>query len=157
MPDSVIFDRYGLPLVFKGVDFSYLKLTVEPLLPEMPRSKPLLPLLKPFTNPENHDAFYRDFVDSASRYHPELFSYLQSQLPEKVEHLSEMSHSVIQNLFTLDFDLDIEKKKAPERFTPKRRYWTLHGNNTVKLSQSYLSGNWYKGGSGKFCYFVNIV
>jgi hypothetical protein len=150
MPDTVIFDRFGLPLVFEGADFSYLKLNVEPLAPESPYEKLPFPFVKPFSNTKNRDFLYRSFLEYADKKHPELFKYTQSQLPKSVEidKLEGMSNNIFQHLFALDFDIDVEKDRAPQRFQPKRRYWTLHGNNSVKLSQNYLTKNWYKGGAG---------
>ncbi|MDR3219118.1 MAG: DUF3078 domain-containing protein [Dysgonamonadaceae bacterium] len=87
---------------------------------------------------------YRDIL--YNRTH--LIKYTKADFPDKVEVLEEMPTNILQNLFKVGYDFDQDKVEKPKRFKPKRKYWLLNGDNTVKFSQNYLSQNWYKGGIG---------
>jgi hypothetical protein len=148
LPDTVIFPTADLPLIFWGIDFSNLKMKIPPVIEGNTLYKQVFPEIKLFSDKNGKGKYYRLAMDYIVNNHPEFFDYSVMQIPDKVEKLEMMSPNIFQHLFTIDFDIDLAKSKEPKRNAPKRRYWTLHGNNTVKLSQNYLSDNWYKGGSG---------
>ncbi|MDR1782845.1 MAG: DUF3078 domain-containing protein [Dysgonamonadaceae bacterium] len=153
LPDTLILSTEGLPLIFWGADFSYMKMNIPSMFPEKPWTKPIFSEPHLFADRSNRGKYSRMVYDYITQNHPELFDYTMMQIPNKVEKLEMMSSNIFQHLFTLDFDVDAEKSNRPQRNAPKRRYWVYHGTDNIKLSQNYLSDNWYKGGSGN----LNLV
>jgi len=145
--DTVIFNNLPLPIVFD----SKRLYTYSPLTPESELTKPLFPPL----NISKHRLFAdvnhkNDIRKHAYRYivtnNVDKIRYTTANFSGEVESVEKIPSNVFQHIFDVHYDLDTIKVDKPDRFRPKRRYWTYSGNHSIKFSQYSFSDNWYKGG-----------
>jgi len=146
-PDTVILYSPYFPIIF---DANHLNLT-RSLMPECLLTKPLFPPLriahhKLFSDVNNKSAFNRVVYDYLIENNLAQIKHTTANFSGKVDTLEEIPQNIFKYLFKIDYDKDNDNASRPERFHPKRRYWTLNGDHKLQLSQNYISGNWYVGG-----------
>lgn len=100
-----------------------------------------------------------ELVDSAYHMiqyeHPEVFSYTVADFPKDVIAPVILTKPSAKDLtFRVDREVDFSDVEAPKKFIPDRLYWTSNFESSVQFSESYLSPNWYKGGTGNVNLFT---
>ena len=145
--DTVILHSPFFPII---LDANHLNLS-RPLMPECLLTKPLYPPLrishhKLFSDVYNKNAINRQTYDYLMIHNLRQIKYTTDDFSGKVETLDEIPSNIFQFLFKIDTDDDAYSRSKPERFQPKRRYWTFNGDHKIQLSQNFISDNWYKGG-----------
>ena len=149
--DTVILHSPALPVIF---DKNLLTLKHR-LTPECSLTKPLFPPFrladhKLFADIYRKNTINRYAYNYVIKNNIRQIKYTTADFVGKVEPLKEIQPNIFQFLFKIDDDLYSDKVAKPERFHPKRRYWTYSGNHKIQLSQNYISQNWYKGGVKNF-------
>ncbi|MDR3339596.1 MAG: DUF3078 domain-containing protein [Candidatus Symbiothrix sp.] len=147
--DTVIVYNPLLPIV---LDNNFIRVPDSLPIP-LPFEKEIFPSVKIsenklFEDRHHKHTLYRNLYRDILYNRTHLIKYTKADFPKKVEVIEEMPTNIFQNFFKVDYDFERGKVEKPKRFHPKRKYWLLNGDNTVKFSQNYLSKNWYKGGIG---------
>jgi len=148
-PDTVLLYSPFLPLIADGSNLNHI--LKDPLTPECPLTKPLLPPLQFATHRLFADVNHKNDINRiAYNYlinnNLSKIKYTAADFSGKVEKLEEIPGNILRYLFKIDYDFDHDKIPKTERFHPKRRYWVYNGSHKIQLSQNYISQNWYKGG-----------
>jgi len=145
--DTVIFYSLFLPIIF---DENHLNLT-RSLIPVCPLMKNEIPLFniskhKLFADSYNRNTVNRYAYNYLIKNNIKQIKYTTADFAEKAETIEAMGSNIFQHIFKIDYSFDKDHFSKPDRFHPKRRYWTYNGNHKIQLSQNYISGNWYKSG-----------
>ncbi len=69
-------------------------------------------------------------------------------LRHEVEHPIETEARLAERAIPVDLDDELEEFIEVEARRPK--FWTLKGNGSVQMTQSYYSNNWYQGGDKNY-------
>lgn len=150
-PDTTIFDRNFLPLVYEGNVWDSCS-----FIPAMPH--PYNSVLniadympKLFSDREKRGGYYTRFYRDIVRNDMDLIKYTVDVFPDEVERVVEIKPDILHNLFAIEYDSEkIKKPEQPTRYVPKRKYWSFGGSSVIQVSQSHISENWYKGGTDNF-------
>ena len=146
-------NRYLLPPVFDG---RFPNDTITKIsLPENPcilQQKPLaseLNLSFSLLTPEQEfieqmrKRAYRNFL----RHNIASIKYVSNDFSGEVERLEQIRPNISPNLLSVEPDYKTGNIN-PNRYVPKRKYWIFGWNSLLQFSQSYISKNWYNGGTG---------
>ena len=145
--DTVILFSPLLPIIFDG---NHLNLTL-PETSVLSFLKPVTPPIsiskhKLFSDANNKNEINRHAYNYMIRNNLKQIRYTTADFTGKAEKIEAMGSNVFQHIFKIDYDFNRDNITKPDRFYPKRRYWTYNGNHKIQLSQNYISENWYKGG-----------
>ena len=154
-PDSVVFNNLFLPIVFEGRVVSDVDFSIRPNIKTAPPST-YIPAPKIFADNKKTGAVQRDLYLHIIKNRIDLVNYSYKDFPDELEKTEEIKQNILDLLFTVEYEPDkTEPANKPERFVPKRKYWTLNGSNKIQFSQNYISDTWYKGGTNNFSLFSN--
>jgi len=145
--DTVILYSPYFPIIF---DAAHLNLS-RPLTPECQLTKPLFPPFriahhKLFSNVNKKNTIDLLAYDYLIKYNIPQIKYTRANFQGKIDTIEEIPSNIFHFLFKIDSGNDGDNASKPERFRPKRRYWTLNGDHKIQLSQNFISNNWYQGG-----------
>jgi hypothetical protein len=140
---------YLLPPVFEGKFRLELPVEIPPLLKEYvplafrPDSVCLQSEGKRYVDQLRRKSFY-DLLYN----HVELVKYTKSSLPQDIGKVAELKPDPNQPILKTGYVPEPENVGMSEIFKPKSIYWRRSGSSLIQFSQSHLSDNWYKGGTG---------
>jgi hypothetical protein len=152
--DSIPKEDFGpnpclLPPVFDGKFLQDMSIQLPPLLKEYtPLAIPMDSLHlhskgKQYVDRLRKKAFHHLLYD-----HAELVKYTKSALPQNVGKIAELKPDPNLPILKTGYMPEPENVEMPEIFKPKSIYWQRSGSSLIQFSQTHLSDNWYKGGTG---------
>lgn len=99
--------------------------------------------------------FQEDFIYGMMIENPSLIEYAYWDLPVP-PRLPEEDHSFLGYLRRLDLP-EVKTDNLPVHANGGRINWLHTFNIGLQLSQSYVSGNWYQGGTSHLAFFGNFL
>jgi hypothetical protein len=155
--DTVIVNPLFLPLVAKG-GILPAKLEFYNLDSLMPRTAydNLYQAETIFTDRQVLQKIRHSAYADVRRNHPNLFKYTERDLPA----LFQPGELKIELVETNPLEVKPDLINASEldanviKFIPERQYWQSAFESAIQFSQSYISPNWHKGGSGNLNLFM---
>lgn len=155
--DTVIADPMFMPMLFKSDYMPKDLIFYNPNLLNVqnPYNKNFIPDSSLFKN----EIAKHEIREMAYRYiaknHPDYFIYSTKDLPTNIPKPDEIVRSnPFAELFKVTNDADFSAVNAPEKYTPKRKYWIPYFESLIQFSQNYISPNWHKGGTGNVNLFT---
>ncbi|MDR2086556.1 MAG: DUF3078 domain-containing protein [Dysgonamonadaceae bacterium] len=140
---------YLLPPVFDGKFLEEMTIQLPPPLKEHhPLSIPLDTLSLHSKGKQYVDRLRKKSFHYLLFNHIELIKYTKSALPQEVEKIAEMKPDPNLPILKINYIPESENVGMPAIFKPKSIYWQRSGNSLIQFSQTHLSDNWYKGGTG---------
>ncbi len=92
---------------------------------------------------------------------PELIGLTQEDINtepkfrERVEKPIETETDLTSTVESVDLDYDVDEPVVVEAVRPK--FWTIKGNGSIQMTQSYYSDNWYQGGDNNFAELTTLT
>ena len=154
--DTVIVDPLFLPLLFRGellpADFQLYDKSLQRAKMPQALTYPLDTIFKDYDNQSRYETMaYRRVQD----HHPQYFRYTIFDLPDGSIEAERIVKPKMETVpFEVKKDADFSDVEAPVKFIPERRYWTSNFESTVQFTETYISPNWYKGGTGNVNLFT---
>ena len=154
--DTVISDPLFLPILFRGellpADFQlYDKNHLKAIVPQT-KAYPLDTIFKDYDQLNKDEAMAYKYIQDN---HPQYFKHTIFDLPlEQIETLQIEKPKPKDVAFEVKKDADFSDVEAPVKFIPERRYWTSSFESTAQFTETYISPNWYKGGTGNVNLFT---
>ncbi|WP_234367794.1 DUF3078 domain-containing protein [Parabacteroides pacaensis] len=146
-----------LPLVFKGnhlqdtILYDFFWKNVKTAYSDLFRPDTSL-----FQNELKKRKFEKEVLLYMERNHPEYFKYIASNLPteNEIPKPDEIKTNPFTELFTVESEMDASTVGTPKKYRPKIRYWRPYHESSIQFSQSHISENWHKGGTGNLNLFM---
>lgn len=155
--DTVIANPLFLPLVAKGgilpANLEFYNL--DSLMPRTAYDN-LYQATPIFTDKQILNEIRHSAYAEVRRSHPNLFKYSEKDLPA----LFQTNQLKFELAETTPIEVKADLIQADEldanviKFIPERQYWQSSFESAIQFSQSYVSPNWHKGGSGNLNLFM---
>jgi hypothetical protein len=140
---------YLLPPVFDEKFMQELPVQIPPLLKEYPPlAFPLDTLYLQSKGKRYVDKLRRKSFYDLLYNHIELVKYTKHSLPQDLGKMAELKPDPNLPILKTGYVPEPENVGMPEIFRPKSIYWRRSGSSLIQFSQTHLSDNWYKGGTG---------
>lgn len=149
--DTAIVNPLFLPLVFRGsVLPDILPFDTIGKEPDFNPYEFQPESVSAFKEAQKQKTFEKDIYAYMRNSHPSLFKYSERDMPQDIIKPTEIKKPLQENLpVIVETDLtNVKDMDAPIKFIPERQYWQSGFESSIQFSQSYISPNWYKGGTG---------
>lgn len=149
--DTLKYNPLFMPLIFDGqwqpdtivfLKDKYEKQTTIPL-PRSPFDS--LYITEDWKSKEIEKFIRQSTKDYVYANYPLTVKYNQKMLPEKIPEQKEIKTNLLKNLFTPEPDINLKADNL-QKTIPKEVFWWKTANNTLNVTQNYVSDNWSKGG-----------